>query len=254
MVDNKKMKKEQRPTKGNKKTTFDVKYVPFIITMIVIIIGLFVGYNLFRPKELNYKKYMIDNSKDLVYTNIDKSYGDYVKNVPYINLNTDAISALNEEIELFVADYLDKAQCVIYYDYDINDGVILSLMIRIIDYAEDNGPINYFKTINIDLKTLNEMEDIDMLTAFKVTEKDIQKKIEEKFKDYFWDLVIDNKIDSASCDFECFVGRRGFLGYMSDVNYYVKDKKLVVYKPFLIATSQEEYDYFVDNEFVFEIT
>lgn len=242
-------------TRKNKRPITHSKFFPLIVSFGSFIVIFSILMLIFYKKDdtISYDNKKIDQSRELVYTNIDKTVGNFVKQVPYININSNNIMQINEEIDKFVSDYLEKEECVIYYEFDNNEDLILSVMIRIIDYEDDNAPKNYFKTVNINLNTLDIMEDAELLSFFKISEDYVQDKIETKFADFYWDLVTDNKIDSAKCNLDCFISKRGFLGYMVDLNYYVKNKHLIVYKPFLIATSNNEYNYFKDTDFLFEI-
>lgn len=229
---------------NKKKKISTSKYYPFIISLVVFIVMFGILMLIF------YSSGKIGKQKELVYTKIDKTMGNFFKVVPYVNVD---ISSVNDDIDDFVEEYLKKEKCSIYYDFSNTDDKILSIVIRVIDYDTKQAPRNYFKTINIDLNTSTLLTDKELLNYFKVNDEYVQKKIEKKFADYYWDLVTDNIIDDKLCNLDCFISKRGFRGYMSDLNYYVKDNKLVVYKPFLIATSTEEYNYFKDTDFLLEI-
>ena len=236
------MKKKKKASKNKLLTPL----VMGILTIIFICIGIFYAL---KNNDSNYDKKLIDQNYDYVFTYSEINTGRFTKQVPHININ---ISSINDEIDSFVIDYLNKDDNIITYDYAVTNNV-LSIVIRIISFTSENAPINYFKTFNINLDTLELISSKDLLSAFDVTEEFVQKKIEEQFKDYYYDLVFEEEVNESKCNLECFIERRGFFGYMQDINYYVDDGKLIVYKPFIINSSTWEYEYFKDEDFSFVI-
>ena len=217
-----------------------------ILTVIFICIGMF--YALKKDND-NYNGILIDPNYDYVFTYNEINTGHFTKQVPHINVD---INSVNENIDSFVADYLTKDDNIISYEYNVTNN-ILSVVVRIISFTSKNAPINYFRSFNINLDNLEVISDKDLLSAFKITEEAVQEKIEEQFKDYYYDLVFKEQINESKCNLDCFIERRGFFGYMQDVNYYVNDGRLIVYKPFIINSSTWEYEYFKDEDYSFVI-
>ena len=232
--------------KKTSKNKYLIPVIMGILTIIFICIGMFYAL---KDDNYNYNAKLINKDYDYVYTYKEINTGRFTKQVPHINLD---ISSVNEEIDSFTANYLTKDDNIISYEYAITNN-ILSVVVRIISFTSKNAPINYFESFNINLDSLEIISNKDLLSAFKVTEEFVQKKIEEQFKDYYYDLVFANEINESKCNLDCFIERRGFLGYMQDVNYYVDDGKLIVYKPFIINSSLWEYEYFKDEDFSFVI-
>ncbi len=232
-----------------KKTSKNKYLIPIImgiLTIIFICIGMFY---MLKDDDSSYNEKLINQDYDYVFTYKEINTGRFTKQIPHINLD---ISSVNEEIDNFTANYLNKDDNIISYEYAVTNN-ILSVVVRIISFASNKAPINYFKSFNINLDTIEVISNKDLLSAFKATEEFVQEKIEEQFKDYYYDLVFKEEIDETKCNLECFIERRGFLGYMQDVNYYVDDGKLIVYKPFIINSSLWEYEYFKDEDFAFVI-
>ena len=230
----------------NLKTNKKYQLIIVIIILVLLILGLFF---VFRKKEANYDSKLINKDYGYIYTYTENNTGTFSKQVPHINL---PVENINEEIDSFVSPYLNKDDNIITYDYSLTNN-ILSLVIRIISFKEQNAPINYFKTFNINLDSLEIISAEELLKLFKIDNDYVQKKLEKKFQDFYYELVFDAKVDESKCNLECFIERRGFFGYMQDVNYYVSDSKLIVYKPFIINSSTWEYKYFKDFSFSFEI-
>ena len=61
-------------------------------------------------------------------------------------------------------------------------------------------------------------------------------------------------IEEMECDYTCYLGYRGVTDYLEDINYYIKDGKLVVYKPFIYSSIFGEEEYFTEDSFIFELT
>ncbi len=228
-----------------KKKKFSKKLL-IILALCFLSIILLVYY--FTSDNDDYTKKLIDSSKDFVYTYKEYTISKFTKQIPHINLN---VLNVNEEIDNFVLDYVNDDN-IITYKYSISNNV-LSLVIRIISFNGDKAPLNYFKSFNINLDTLKEANSDEVLKAFNITSEDVLEKIEKQFNDYYYDLVFQEKINEQVCNLQCFLQRRGFLGYMQDVNYYIDNGKLIVYKPFIINSSTWEYEYFKDCDFSFKI-
>ncbi len=218
------------------------------IGICLIILSLVIIVFVFKDQK-NYSKNLINENYDYVYTYTEKNTGTFTKQIPHVNLEVENV---NNKIDNFTLQYLNTDDNIISYQYSITNN-ILSLVIRIISFKGENPPINYFQTYNINLDTLEEITDEELLKAFKVTTDNVLEKIEKKFKDFYYDLVFAKKVDETKCNVECFIDRRGFYGYMQDINYYVNNGKLIVYKPFIINSSTWEYDYFKTYDFAFEI-
>ena len=68
------------------------------------------------------------------------------------------------------------------------------------------------------------------------------------------DEVAQGYMEEAECNYECYLGYRGVDDYLSELNYYIKDGKLVVYKPFIYSSIFGEEEYFNEDSFIFPIT
>ncbi len=236
-------------TGSNKKTSKKNKNISIIVAIVLFLIISIIIFYFFQGKKTSYSNYIIDKSKDLVFTYREINTGRFYKQIPHINLS---FNGLNEDIDLFVSDYLNNDDNIINYKYNISNN-ILSLIIRIISFNSEKAPINYFKSYNIDLNHVKVIDDKELLNYFKISNELVLEKIQGQFKDYYYDLVVKGKIDEEKCNLDCFIGRRGFMGYMQDLSYYVDNGKLVIYKPFIINSSVWEYEYFKDEDFSFNI-
>ena len=57
----------------------------------------------------------------------------------------------------------------------------------------------------------------------------------------------------SNCNYNCFLKSRDFTDTMEDVEYYVRDGKLVVFKPYTYMYNAEEeknivYDFLIETE------
>lgn len=218
-----------------------------ILFLLIAIVSIIMYFSI--KEEDDYHKKLINSNYDFVYTYKEINSTKFPKQIPHINLD---VKNINEEIDNFVLEYINKDDNIITYNYSVSNNA-LSLIIRIISFAEKNAPINHFKSFNINLDTLEEVSNDEVLRAYNINSTDVQNKIEAQFKDYYYDLVFAEKINEQVCNLECFIERRGFFGYMQDTYYYIDNGKLIVYKPFIINSSAWEYEYFKDTDFSFKI-
>lgn len=140
--------------------------------------------------DLNKVK-LIDNNKNIVYTNLEiekSSTNNYdVKlNIPYINIDNDTIKSYNNEIQEFVQKYEEilktKNQNVIY-DVEYNTYIkndILSVIIKANLKEGESAQRLIIQTYNYDLKQNKEVKLIDVLKLRNINKENMQNKINEK--------------------------------------------------------------------------
>ena len=66
-------------------------------------------------------------------------------------------------------------------------------------------------------------------------------------------MVNQNYFSQEECNYDCFLKYRNVSNYLDNVNYYVKDGKLYVYKPFVIYSIYDEEEYFTEDSYKFLI-
>ena len=140
--------------------------------------------------DLNKVK-LIDNNKNIVYTNLEiekSSTNNYdVKlNIPYINIDNDTIKSYNNEIQEFVQKYEEilktKNQNVIY-DVEYNAYIkndILSVIIKANLKEGESAQSLIIQTYNYDLKQNKEVKLIDVLKLRNINKENMKNKINEK--------------------------------------------------------------------------
>ena len=92
-----------------------------------------------------------------------------------------------------------------------------------------------------------------ILSLFSVTEDDVRNKIEEKFQEFYEDEVYKGYLVKQECDYECFLGWREVDDYLDSVSYFVRDGKLVAYRPFTVYSVYGQEEYFTDKDYEFVI-
>lgn len=237
---------KRKKTKG---IDSDTKKIMIICLTIFIIIFLIV-YVFIRGKDDNYNEIKADKGKYLIYTKYKKINTNYPKHVPYINIKGDVISQVNEDIDLFADDFKKVNRCILSYEYDIS-GVILSVVLKAVNYNIEYAPEVYFRSYNINLSTLEVISDEALLDYFETNTANVESMIENKFKYFYQEIVKDNYYQVDECNYECFLNYRNVQNYMDNVSYYVKDGDLIAYKPFIFFSIFGEEDYFEDEDFEF---
>ena len=230
--------------KKNKKKLIR-KYI-CIVTLFLFIVGAYYFYN---KSRINYKYLKVEKSLNLVYTVSEKKINNYMQFKPYVNLKGELGSVINQNIDEYFNAFSD-GYFNITYDTDLN-GKILSLIIKVEDYSIDlnSSSVLYFRSYNIDLDSLELLSSEKILSYFDLNQNDAEKLLNEKISDYYSKLLNDGKI-GYECNYSCFLKERDFSDGINDVEYYVKDGKLVLFKPY-IYVAYDGYD--SNNDYGFEI-
>ena len=123
------------------------KVEPLVLVIAIIIVVTFVQ----KKSTENYNDIKLEKGNFLVYTKYEDKSTKYTKEVPYVNLKADVFKQVNSDILLFCNEYMQKDKSIITYEYDIN-GIILSLVIKVINNETTYAPEPYFRTYNINLE------------------------------------------------------------------------------------------------------
>lgn len=223
-----------------------------IISCATFVIIFIIFFMVFQNNNRNYNNIKVSKNKYLVYTKTENTTGKYSKEIPFLNIDSPVAVSINKDIDAFLSSFSSSNKNIIKYEYNIN-GIILSLVIKVVDYDTTYAPNVYFRTYNFNLDKLEAISDEALLEFFGIDEAVVQKKIEDKFKDYYYEELKEEYLNQNECDFDCFITYRGFQGYMENIHYYVEDGKLVLFKPFIFASIYGEEEFFKDEHFKFLI-
>lgn len=240
------VRKVKRPTKVSQST----KKASLIAGTVILIAFLMVVFY-HNTTNVNYNNIKQDKGMYLVYTKYSDTSTKYTKEVPYVNLKADVFKEVNKDILLFCDKYM-KEKSVITYEYDIN-GIILSLVIKVINNDTTYAPEPYFRTYNINLEREEVIADDALLQFFGVTKSNVEYKIKRQFQNYYADILKEKYYSANECDFNCFLKWRGVSKYSDHLSYYVRDGKLIAFKTFIAHSIFGEEEYFSDKSFEFEI-
>ncbi len=229
------------------------KKIPILIGGTVVIIVLVILLSYFLNKDHDYKNMKEDKNKDYVYTVDSDRKDEFFIYIPKINIKGSTIENINKDIVSYLDDFIYEDMIRSNYEYEIN-GKVLSLVIKTVDYGNDDIPLVYFKTYNINLSNMQLLSDEELLSAYEVTLDDVSKSIEKKFKYWYKDLLKEEYFDEEDCDYECFLGNRDVENYTDDISYYIEKGNLVVYKPFVFYSIIGEEKYFKEEDFKFVIS
>ena len=198
------MKDQNQNNKTNK------GLIMLVIVLIIIILGMggYIIYSKSIPEEDNNKTNIQTNSqtgnqngveeevkteeKVYVYSKYEKKDAKNIYDIPYIDIETDEIKKVNDEIEKYykpIITEMDEANKInevhptrkINYEYYIN-GDILSLRIK--QYSEFSGSVSS-KSYNINIKTKKVLANSDLLKEINITEEDFKSKLKEAAKNKF---------------------------------------------------------------------
>lgn len=238
-----KINKTKNISQGTKKAT--------IIAGTVILIAFLMLVFYHNTTNVNYNSIKQDKGAYLVYTKYSDTSTKYTKEIPYLNLKADVFKEVNKDILIFCDKYM-KEKSIITYEYDIN-GIILSLVIKVINNDTTYAPEPYFRTYNINLEREEVIADDALLQFFGVTKSNVDYKIKRQFQTYYSDILKEKYYSENECNFNCFLKWRGVSKYGDHVSYYVRDGKLIAFKTFIAHSIFGEEEYFSDKSFEFEI-
>lgn len=251
-IDNKKNKKSPKNSKQIKrrKPTKNQNIITIIVAVASIILLLI--YFRYKNSTIDYKNLKLDEDKYLVYTKYNDTSSKYTKEIPFINMKSEVIKEVNKDIKIFSNNFIDLENSALSYEYDIN-GIILSVVLKAVNNETEYAPEVYFRTYNINLETQEVLADVALLNYFDITEDVVEEKIKNRFEELYANIVDEGYFEIEECNYKCFMKWRNVESYLEDVNYYVKDGKLIVFKPFIFYSIFGEENYFKDSDFEFEI-
>jgi len=222
--------------------------LPLVVGGAVFLIIFLIVYYSINNQDKEYKKIKQYKNNYLVYTKYENSTGKYPVNVPFVNIDSDPVKAVNKDIDLFVNDFVKSKKSVVSYEYSIS-GIILSVVVKVVDYDTDYAPMPYFRSYNINLSTLEVIADQSLLNFFSIDEDTVEVLIEDQFRHYYDDIVSEGYYEGEECNYRCFLNCRGFDEYLDNIVYYVDEGNLTVFKPFTFNSVFGEQDYFKDEDF-----
>ncbi len=247
MIINTDIKKKHLEEKEAPKKTNNKPILLLLLSILLIIFIIF--YVIVKSYYSNYNYLKEDKKEYLVYTRYNQNNIE----VPYINVKSNNIQSINNEIVNYCNKYSHIENIQISYEYDIS-GKYLSLIINILNEDAEYGPEVNFKTYIIDLKSKKIIKDKELLEMFNVSLDTVSEKIKGQLEEYYNDEVKEGYLEKEECNYECFLKYRDINNYLDDIEYAIKGGKLVVFKPFKFKSIYGEEEFFNDSHFEFEIT
>ena len=206
------------------------------IIVFIILILLYGILLLTNKTELNLQ----DKNKDIIYDKVNNKN----KKIPYVNLVGEDINKINENIDLFVKDYLNENNSNVSYEYNKN-GNILSILIRIIYYNGVDAPEIKFTSYNILLNDSYLISDDELFTLINSNKGEVNKIIENSFIDYYNESEIRKNLS-----YQDFIKYRDYyFNIDKDISYYIDNNKIYGYININKGMDYSEYEYFQDLSF-----
>lgn len=247
MIINTDIKKKHLEEKEAPKKTNNKPIILLLLSILLIIFIIF--YVIVKTYYSNYNYLKEDKREYIVYTRYNQNNIE----VPYINVKSNNIQSINNEIVNYCNKYSHIENIQISYEYDIS-GKYLSLIINILNEDAEYGPEVKFKTYTIDLKSKKIIKDKELLEMFNVSLDTVSEKIKGQLEEYYNDEVREGYLEKEECNYECFLKYRDINNYLDDIEYAIKGGKLVVFKPFKFKSIYGEEEFFNDSHFEFAIT
>lgn len=216
-------------------------YILTIVILTIIVIMIIFFY-------LIYKK-----EKDYVTSYNESHNNTYNQDIrcPKINVNIDGIDSINEEINEYCEYYSDDTSKYIDYNYNVKDN-ILSVIIKLVDKNLQNVNTK-FLSYNIDLKSKVVISNEDLLKKYGYSEENVESSINNRMLDLYNYETNEGYIEKNECDYECYLSIRMIEPLIDNVELYLSDNGLVVYKSFNIYSEYEDHVIFEKEDFIFKL-
>ena len=217
---------------------FGNKIIIILVSLLLIIALVYYGIIKINSRNFNDKK--IDKNKYVVYTKETRQKDFYIQDIPFINLKGETIEVINEDINNYLETF-NKDNIEVSYEYSVN-GIILSVVLKVEDHSKlENASITYYRSYNINTENMELLSNPKILSFFDITEQEVNSIIEYNLKDYYNNLVKSKKINKNECNYNCFLNNRGInTNYIDNIAYYIRDGKLIVFKPITFIPLYEE--------------
>lgn len=253
-------KLENNVRKNNKKKKSDYSLILMLIFLLIAFGCLIIYFVMNNSSKTNMVEKK-DQNKDYVYTykkikNTSNESDEVIYDkIPTINLDGVKYSKINKEIIDNYNKIITKSTHKYEYEFSYSKN-ILSLVIKSTYPNQDNDLYikTYFNTYNIDLKNDKILSNDEILKIFNVDENKIKIYLNSKFTSYYEDLVKYKYFTKNECNYDCFLNNRGISkNYLDDINYYVDNGKLVLFKFYYRDSKYDEAQYFKDTTYSFLI-
>ena len=253
IFDKKNAKKSKKKKKDiENKLTNKLLIIGFIIVLLCIIVdGVLIGYKVFHVEEVDVKPLLMYKDKAVIYdnNNMEKQVND---RVPIINMNNSSINSINNDVIKIYNIYYKNNPDYFRYDYSVNNDSI-SLVIIYRNKLDDEYHYSYkFKTYNINLKTLTLMGNEYILDKYNLNLSDVNKKMKNEFNKTYLELLRKNYIDE-SYSFDRLIVDLDLTNITKDINFYIDDNKLYVYRSYDIYGNDKVTSYFNESNYKFYI-
>lgn len=207
------------------------KIIMFSI-IVFLIIAFLIWYAFSDKGSENFNNMKIDSSEYLVYTGNELDSGSYKQYIPFVNIKGEIGELINNNIVEYVNSFTNDNTCITY-EYDLS-GNVLSILLKVEDHSiADRATLLYFRSYNINLKHKEILSNETLFSYFNVSSSMVLNNYNHQLEEYYKKLVSNNSINSNECDFNCFYNNREFTNDLDDAEYYVKEGKLFVYKPYV---------------------
>ena len=226
-------------------------YKVYVIT-IFILISIYIGLNIIG---LFVKK---DENKEFKYSNyvktIDKlERNNYVSELPYINLKSEDVQNINNEIASLYYKVINSDNGVFLYEYYINEDII-SLLIKI-QHLENNGNIirNYI-SYNVNYKTQEQVNNSDLLADNNLTENNINTMVLKKITAMYQYELDNNYIKEDMCNFSCYCELRDISFPIDNPAIILKNGQLYAVIPFNIENLVNGSEPYYEEDYIYKLS
>ena len=223
------------------------------ITFIVVVLLAIIAFIVKKVYITKYENYKIDKDKEFIYTY--KTYNSSDTSIPYINIDTDYIKNLNNEIQKFGINYetSNTSNNSMSYRYNVSDNIV-SLVIILKKLDSNNKLVIDYMTYVFDLNQDGKvLKDEEILKKYNISVDEVDYEISSQMVQKYND-EIDKKIIPGECEYNpCYLNLRNVSKYTDNAHYFIEDGWLVVYTTYNTYSQYKEEDYYGRDDFKFYI-
>ena len=213
-----------------------------IIIVLVVFVLIMIIFSSNNVKNKNYK------SQKYVYTSETNEIGEFTSKIPYINIHSDDIDNVNEEIMTKYYTEVNVGEKYADYEYYQNKNIV-SLLVKYQYLEGDTETSLDIDFYNIDIDTGNLITDDELLNRYNVDNSYVEKIIIDDVKKYHSYEIEKDYI--SDCDFNCYKERLDNNKKTTDKdNYYFNLAENYLYQEFSIALNlsyDETKQYVIDK-------
>lgn len=228
-----------------------------LIAIAIVVILLLVNYFLTASKTKQVESPKNEQNQNYVTTAETKRVGtsNLYSRRPVINISSSDVARLNENIRQDYKEVTSDNYAQYTYQYAVSKDYLSIALFSNKTTEDSTYPYTEIKTYTVRLKNNSYVSDAELYQDFSISEKELASHFEKVMKQYYKEEVKKGILYEPECNYECFLKVRGVNSYLENINLFVKDNKLMYYRPFTVVTVFGDETFYEDKkeDFLFSL-